>query len=129
MEETQIIEPVSLGNLSHLEKTRLNEINNNFFDELNKLDLQTTLTISFTTLLKSISIDEDTNINALKVKLKKPTIFLQRSCKDIRTNSFGIHVGNLWQVNMDVQFILDPYVAMSYCTSYLKLLIKPSQKN
>ncbi len=30
-----------------------------------------------------------------------------------------IHVGNLWQANIDVQFILDPYVATNYCTSYL----------
>ncbi len=83
MEETKIIEPIPLGNLSPLEKTRLNEINNKSFDELNKMDLQTTLTMSFTTLLKSISIDKDTYINELKVKFKKPTIFLQRSCKDI----------------------------------------------
>jgi hypothetical protein len=66
-----------------LEKTRLNEINYNFFDELNKMDLETTLTMSFTTLLESISNEKDTYINALKVKIKKPTIFIQRSCKDI----------------------------------------------
>jgi hypothetical protein len=81
MEETQIIEPIPLGNLSLLEKTRLNEINNNLFYELNKMDLQTTM--SFTTLLEPISIDKDTYIYALKMKLKKPTIFLQRSCKAI----------------------------------------------
>jgi len=52
------------------------------------------------------------------VKLKKPTIFLQKSCKDIWTNPFGIHVGNLWQANTHVQFILDPYATVSYCTSY-----------
>jgi hypothetical protein len=56
----------------------------------------------FTTFLESISIDKDTYINALKMKLKKPTIFLQRFYKDIQTNSFGIHVGNLWQANIDV---------------------------
>jgi hypothetical protein len=50
----------------------------------------------FTTFLESISKDKDTYINASKVKLKKTTNFLQRSCKDIGTNSFGIHVGNLW---------------------------------
>jgi hypothetical protein len=83
MEETQIIEPTSLEKLSPLEKTHLNEINNNSIDELNKMDLQTTPTMSFTTFLESISIDKDTYINALKVKLEKPTIFLQRSCKDI----------------------------------------------
>ncbi len=72
----------------------------------------------FTTFLKSISIDKDTYIDVLKVKLKKPTIFLQRSCK-VQTNSFGIHVGNLWQINMDVHFIFDPYATPSYYTSYL----------
>jgi len=41
MEETQIIEPIPLGNLSPLEKTCLNEINYKFFDELNKMELQT----------------------------------------------------------------------------------------
>jgi len=50
LEEIKIIEPIPLGNLSPLEKTRLNEINNKFFDELNKMDLQTALTMSFTTL-------------------------------------------------------------------------------
>jgi hypothetical protein len=83
-----------------------------------KWKLQTTPTMPFTTFLESIFIDKDTYINVLKVKLKKPTIFLQKSCKDIRKNSFGIHLRNLWQANMDVQFILDPYVATTYCTSY-----------
>jgi hypothetical protein len=57
MEETQILEPIPLGNLSlKLEKACLNEINNEFFNELNKMDLQTIPTMSFTTFLESISI-------------------------------------------------------------------------
>jgi hypothetical protein len=83
------------------------------------MDLHTTPTMPFITFLESILIDKDTYINALKVKIKKPTIFLQISCKKIRTNSFGIHVGNLWQVNTNVQFILDLYATISYYTSYL----------
>jgi hypothetical protein len=43
-------------------------------------------------------------------------------------NSFDIHVGNLWQVNMDVQFILDLYVTMSYCTFYLTNIDKTITK-
>jgi hypothetical protein len=115
----EILEPIPLGNLSPLKKTYLNEINNKKIDELNKMDLHTTSIMSFITFLKSISIDKDTYINALKVKFKNPTIFLQRSCKNIQTNSFGIRVGNLWQVNTNVQFILDCYATTSYCTSYL----------
>jgi hypothetical protein len=50
-------------------------------------------------------------------KIKKTlTIFLERLCKDICTNPFGIHVENLWQTNIYVQFILDLYVVASFCT-------------
>jgi hypothetical protein len=74
--------------------------------------------MSFSALLKLLSIDKETYINTLQVKLKKPTICLQRLCKDIQTNPFGIQVGIFWQANTNVQFILDPYVVASYCTSY-----------
>jgi hypothetical protein len=56
-------------------KTHLDEINNIFL-EFNKMDLQTTSTMPFTTFLESISIYKDMYINAVKVKLKKPIIFL-----------------------------------------------------
>ncbi len=51
MEETKNLEPILLGKLFLLEKTHLSEINNNFFDDLNILNLQTTLTMSFATFL------------------------------------------------------------------------------
>jgi hypothetical protein len=51
MEEAQILELIPLGKLSPLEKTQLNEINNNVFDELNKMDLQTTPIMPCTTFL------------------------------------------------------------------------------
>jgi hypothetical protein len=39
MEETKILKLTSFENLFSLEKTHLSEINNKFFDELNKMDL------------------------------------------------------------------------------------------
>ncbi len=75
-----------------------------------------------------LSIDGKTYINALRVNFFKSTIFLQRLYKDIRTNPFGIHVGNLWQANTNVQFILDPYVVVSYCTFYLTKIDKIVRK-
>jgi hypothetical protein len=84
--------------------------------------------MSFSTLLKFLSIDKETYINALQVKFKKPIIFLQRLCKDIQTNPFGIQVGNLWQANTNVQFILDLYVVVSYCTFYLTKIDKMMTK-
>jgi hypothetical protein len=75
MEERKILEPIPLGNLFLLEKTHLSEINNNFFDDLNILNLQTTLTMSFATFLESNSIAKDMCINVIKGKLKKETFF------------------------------------------------------
>jgi len=83
---------------------------------------------NFNTLLKLLSINKETYINALQVNFFKPIIFLQRLCKDIWKNPFGIHVGNLWQANTHVQFILDPSAVTSYCTSYLTKIDKTVTK-
>ncbi len=96
-----------------------------FFGELNKIDLQTT-SMSFCTIFSSM--DEETYITAIQVIFLKLTFFLQRLCKNIRTNPFGIHVGNIWQANTYVQFIFDPYVATSYYTSYLTKIDKTMTK-
>jgi hypothetical protein len=75
-----------------------------------------------------LSIDKNTYINALQVSFDKLIMFLQFFCKDIQTNPFGIHVGNLWQANINVQFIFDPYATASYCTSYLTKIDKIMKK-
>ena len=121
MEETKILNPLS-ESISVMDKTRLNNINTQIFNALNNMDIETTM--SFSIFLYSLSINKRTYIDSLRIKLKKPTIFLQRACKDVRTNSFRIHAGNIWQANTDLQFILDPYAAASYCTSYLTKIDK-----
>jgi hypothetical protein len=75
--------------------------------------------ITYIDFLDRLDLDEDTYIMALRSTLKKPNVFLKRNVVDIRTNVFGKFVGSLWQANIDAQFILDPYAAASYCTSYL----------
>jgi hypothetical protein len=44
--------------------------------------------------------------------------------KDIRTNVYVVKVTPLWETNPNTQFILDPYVATSYYTSYLTQIDK-----
>jgi hypothetical protein len=51
---------------------------------------------------------------SLRTKLTKPHIFLKCIFKNIKTNAFSINI----------QFILDPYVATTYCTSYMTKLNK-----
>jgi hypothetical protein len=44
--------------------------------------------------------------------------------KNIKTNVYVIKVVALWETNSDIQFILEPYIATSYCTSYLTKIDK-----
>ncbi len=46
-------------------------------------------------------------------------IFLKQTPKNIKINPFSIHVAHLWFVNIDIQFILNPYATITYCTSYM----------
>ena len=92
MEETRILNPLS-ESISFLGKTRMNNINTQVFNALNNMDIVTIIYCS--TFLYSLSIDKQTCIDSLRIKLKKPTIFLKRACKNVRTNPFGIHAGNI----------------------------------
>ena len=121
MEETTMLNPLS-ESISFTDKIRLNNIITQVFNALKNMDIESTM--SFFTFLYSLSIDNQTYIDSLKINLKKPTIFLKRACRDIRTNPFGIHAGSIWQANTDLQFILDPYATTSYCTSYLTKIDK-----
>jgi hypothetical protein len=64
MGKTKILEPFPMESLTPSRRVHLSEINKRFFEELNKIDLQTT-SMSFSALLKLLSIDKKTYINAL----------------------------------------------------------------
>jgi hypothetical protein len=89
------------------------------FEQLVKKDLgEDMLDFDF---LSRLDLNEDIYIYimALRSTLKKPVVFLKKNVIDIWINVFGRLVGPLWQTNTDAQFVLHPYVAASYCTSYL----------
>jgi len=44
--------------------------------------------------------------------------------KDIRTNPYVMKAETLWEANINIQFILDPYAATCYSTSYLTKIDK-----
>jgi hypothetical protein len=82
-------------------------------------DLETGIELEFTDFLNKFRISEATYILALRSQLKRPQIFLARTVNNIRTNAFNKDIVNLWYANIDIQFILDPYAAATYCTSYM----------
>jgi hypothetical protein len=64
MEKTQVLEPFPMESLTPSKRVHLSEINKIKLEKLNEIDLQTT-SMSFNVLLKLLSIDKKTYINAL----------------------------------------------------------------
>lgn len=90
--------------------------------------LNTNANITFQEFLKSLQMTEAMYILSLRSQLTKPHIFLKRKPVDIKTNAFGINVAPIWFANTDAQFVLDPYAAASYCTSYMTKIDKTISK-
>ncbi len=51
-------------------------------------------------------------------------ISLKQTPKNIKTKTFNICVTHLWFTNINIQFILDPCVAITYYTSYMTKIDK-----
>ncbi len=75
--------------------------------------------ISFLKILNSLNLGENTYILSFINKLTKLHIFLKRTLRNIKINAFNTRVVHLWFVNTNVKFILDPYAAATYYTSYM----------
>jgi len=129
---TKILEPLK-EILSFGKRKKLSNIVNRNFETLN--NMQMGVDISFEDFLNQLNLDFPTYIDSLCNKLTKPTFFFKKTHENIRTNAYAIKATTLWEANTDIQFILDPYVAPSYCTSYFTLLklsptnFKPLLKN
>jgi hypothetical protein len=77
------------------------------------------LEISFDQFLVELQIDEIIYLLTLQCTLQKPTLFFKQKPNDIPTNVFSIHIGPLWEANINAQYILNSYAIASYCIFYL----------
>ncbi|KAJ7532202.1 hypothetical protein O6H91_14G076700 [Diphasiastrum complanatum] len=75
--------------------------------------------MSFDEFLTMLQLNEQTYLHAIRSTIQQTTLFLKCEPRDIRTNNFNQTLARLWQANTDIQYILEPYAAASYCTSYL----------
>jgi hypothetical protein len=113
MKCTQILLPLK----NHNYDTNNHQIAIKIFQKLVNMGLGED--ICFDEFLLNLQLSEEMYILALCSTLQKPTLFLKRKANDIQTNVYGRHAKPLWEPNIDAQFILDPYVGVSYCTTYL----------
>ena len=115
MESTMILEPIN-----HNEIKNLNYLKNKYkkIFEFSK-EQGAGLEMTFHKFLEKIQTNRSIYIICLQIQLKRPQIFLKRTISNIDTNAFNKSISNLWFANTDIQFILDPYAAATYCTSYM----------
>jgi hypothetical protein len=111
MRMTRIIEPITLEDNVLIEKSK------SLFTFLEQGDFDDLMT--FEDFLVQLKLTEDEYIQVIQSTLKQPTIFLKRKPSHIWNNGFSKDMPNMWNANTDAQYVLNAYVATSYCTSYM----------
>jgi hypothetical protein len=117
MPRTKILEPLIQNECTDIPEASLKHKYKQIFSMLK--DMEMGIDISFNEFLQSLDLDEQTYILVFKSHLTKPQVFLKRLPSNIRTNAFNKKISHIWYANTDIQFILDPYAAATYCTSYM----------
>ncbi|KAK3908800.1 Amino-acid acetyltransferase, mitochondrial [Frankliniella fusca] len=74
---------------------------------------------SFDEYLASLNVDEQSYIQALRSKLKRPTVFLGRNLNERRVNAYNREMLTLWEAHMDIQLVVSPYGCVKYIVSYV----------
>jgi hypothetical protein len=74
---------------------------------------------NFENFLDEIDLTKSDYILAIQSTLKQTMVFLKQKPSHIWINRFAMDMPNLWNANTDVQYVLNAYVATSYCSSYM----------
>jgi len=116
MKRTTVLEPINLVDkaLNEKSKSLLTFLEGKNCDCLTR----------FKEFLMEIELTEDEYIQLIQCTIKQPTIFLERKPSHIWNNIFAKEMPNLWDANIDAQYVLNSYAATSYCTSYMTKLDK-----
>ena len=77
-------------------------------------------------LLMNCSVDKDNHIQALKESEKGTVILLKRQPNECFVNNYNSAVMLAWQVNMDLQFVLNAYTCT--CVMYIASYITKSNR-
>lgn len=114
--ETHILDPFT----EHEEKFRASatanfQIINEYMENLFKKPR----TVPFNDILSEINMSKDNYILAVRSSLQKSKIFLKRSSQEVRINYYNKDILNLFESNMDIQFVLNEYAVASYIINYI----------
>ena len=103
-----------------LETTELENIKKNYHNiQILLNEMKHGHDMTFDDFLKVLDIDQNSYILVIRYSLKRQTLFLRRTPKEIRINTYNHNLLAAWQANMDLQYVLDPYACAVYILSYI----------
>ncbi|XP_055845331.1 uncharacterized protein LOC129911529 [Episyrphus balteatus] len=117
MPKTQILEPlpeIPVGK----EKEELSAILGNIRTRMQHFFDKPSF-VPFEEILNSLKITESQYINAIRSSLKNSQVFLKRNSLEVAINSYNKDVLNLFESNIDVQFVLEEYGIANYIVNYI----------
>ena len=132
MPRSMILQPFGDGELGDDRTSELKHLRTKFREELGKLDtalhrrkiIEADHHRASTTaeqFLSHLGCSFKQYVEVLRTDLAKgrPAVLLKRAVKDLRTNPFVATLSHVWDAQMDVQLVLDPYAAALYLTTYM----------
>lgn len=116
MPETMILEPLPEGSEK---ECAIGLENFKKIDSLMQSFFKKPTEMTFTEVLKKLEMDSKTYYQAIRSTLKRPTVFLRRSSREVGINAYNTEILNLFEANMDIQFVLDEFAVASYIINYI----------
>ena len=115
MKSTKILVPLDPMDKENLKSHKDNYKSiKTFINKVTKKDENMT----FEEVLEKLELSEDEYMLALRSSLKGPKVFLRRNLNERTINAYNRDLLILWQGNMDIQIILDPYATCAYVCNY-----------
>ncbi|XP_026481429.1 uncharacterized protein LOC113388245 [Ctenocephalides felis] len=111
MRSTMILEPLQEGEISKRPYKEIDKLMNTFYAERKF--------VSFDDVLQELDMSEAEYLLAIRSTLKQSRLFLKRSSMEVGINSYNRDILHLFESNIDLQFIIDEYGAISYVTNYI----------
>lgn len=70
-------------------------------------------------ILFNLEVTEETYIMAVRSSLTRPQVFLKRGSLEVGINSYNTEILNLFEANIDMQYVLEEYGLASYIVNYI----------
>lgn len=74
---------------------------------------------SFETMMNKLGMTHDMYIQCLRRSIRHDMIFIKRLPNAVDINNYNKNLLTIWEANVDIQYVLDPYAAGVYLFGYI----------